>query len=102
MSKAEHRSEHRYGCGGSVAVSGGEREEGSVREAGEGDDLVLVERRWHVEVDKEYGNLEISDVCSGHAEKVGHSGPQETFFEGHHLPPCVNMTLCARAVLGRG
>ena len=80
MRQAKHRGEHRYGCGGSVSVGGGEREQGGIGEAGEGDDLVLVKRRWHVEVDKEHGHLEISDMCRGHAEKVGHSGPQESCF----------------------
>ena len=100
MRKAERRSEHRDGCGGSVPVCGGEREEGSVGEAGKGDDLVLVERRWHVEVDKEHRHLEISDVCRGHTEKVGHSDPQESCFQGHHLSLRVN--ICACAMLGRG
>ena len=50
--EAESSSEHRDGCGGSVPVCGGERKESGVGEAGEGDDLVLVERRWHVEVDE--------------------------------------------------
>ena len=52
MREAECRCEHRDGCGGSVPVCGGEREESGVGEAGEGDDLVLVERRRHVEVDE--------------------------------------------------
>ena len=52
MRETEYRSEHRNGCGGSVPVCGGEREESGVGGAGEGDDLVLVERRWHIEVDE--------------------------------------------------